>query len=858
MFLRAALRAKPLLRTIPLLRPTLTSPLQRLKSDLAHLKSELSENDSVTSTKSTGVIDHVDSNQVLFFFNRVYPKWIARLYNKGFLRFLVPSALDDERWKQRVLSFTDSKDHPLPAGVTVKEFVPMKRDGGAFINFTVPPGCSVKELATAIEQNVQRNKEASLNRTLWLPDAFPVKGTPWIEDLNRFPSSRMKVMFEGDKLTDEELYVLFRRYGHIVDIVPANSTTPYATVMFRSTDACICAKNCATGVRLNLGSTVLHLQYIPAKRVNYVTDFISSHQRIVLPILFAILATITVLVFEPIREHFIEVKIKRKYTWDNHKDSYLVKAVYVPYRTLVRWISTSRDFIDDSIGSITGDSRRHAAITDIPMGDMESDLFWSERSEKAEQVKMWICENANTFIVVRGPKGSGKREFVTDHALNSDKNLGGKYLEIDCDPLIKSRADSIFLKRTAGQLGYFPIFTWTNSISQFIDLGLQGLTGQKSGLSESKETQFKNMLLLTASAIRRVALSDYESYKAEYKKQLQEKSGDDSKFQDIREDDYLQLHPEAKPVIVVQNFLRKSESQNDFIYKLLAEWGAQLISSNTAHVIFITSDLASVSHLTNALPNQVFKNVSLADASMLSAKQYVARQLQGVSVKEPLDKYLAPIGGRMLDLQAFVRRVRSGEPMDHALNEMITQAAEQITTFFLNASSNQAGASDATWSSTQIWALMKLFSEKELISFDDLVKSPLFGDDKASVSTLSLLEKNDLISMQSDKGILVSIATGRPLYRAAIKTLVGDPKVYKLYETRFVKNLIQIENEKIAKLEDEIVKIAHLKDSKFVKERLEYIAEKINGSTDQVRKYESTIKDIGAMSQNPKKGIFGF
>lgn len=848
-----------------LLRPRFgQSVFRRYKGDLETLKSQLSENDSISSTKTTGVIDHQNLDHVLLFFSRVYPRWVARLLSKkvfGILNWF-QGALDDEKWEQRVRSFVSSLKYPLPPDVKIDEFVPMKRDGGAFVNFKVPPNSTPKDVVSLIQNNVHENLSSFRKSSYWRTQVFPVKGTPWIEDLNRFPSSRLKVIFGGQALTDEELYVMFRRYGHIEDIIPSSSTVPYATVVFQSTEACICAKNCITGFTLNLGKTTLHLQYIPAKRVNYITDFINNHQRIALPIIFAILATITVLVFEPIRQHFIETKIKRKYTWDSHKNHWLVKLFYIPYRTLVDWINNSRHFIDDSIVSITGESRR-PTVADIPIGDMESDLFWAERSEKAEQLKMWIFENANTFIIVKGPKGSGKREFVTSHALHTDEKFSRKLLEIDCDPLIKSRADNIFLKRTAGQLGYFPIFTWTNSISQFVDLGLQGLTGQKSGLSESKETQFKNMLLLTASAIRRVALSDFESYKVEYNKQLKQKiqlQGEDPevRLQDIKEDDYLQLHPEEKPVIIVHNFLRKTESQNDFIYKLLAEWGAQLILSNTAHVIFVTSDLGSVSHLNTALPNQVFKTVSLADATMQSAQQYVLRQLQNITSEKPLSEYLAPIGGRMLDLQAFVRRVRSGESMDHALEEMVTQAAEQITTFFLNATTPSLGGNEATWSSTQIWALMKLLADKDSINFDELSKSPLFADDKESVSTLSVLEKNDLVSLHSDKGILVSVAAGRPLYRAAIKNLVDDPKVYKLYETRFVKNLIQIENDKIAKLEDEINKIAHLRDSKYVKERLEYIFEKINGSTDLVRGYEGKIKELASLGQDAKKGIFGF
>ena len=105
-------------------------------------------------------------------------------------------------------------------------------------------------------------------------------------------------------------------------------------------------------------------------------------------------------------------------------------------------------------------------------------------------------ENANTFIIVKGPQGSGKEEFVLEHSLGSDERLSKKVLVLECDQLGKARSDNNLINTTASQLGYFPVFTWTNTVSRFVDLGVQGLTGQKSGLSESKETQIKNMFLL--------------------------------------------------------------------------------------------------------------------------------------------------------------------------------------------------------------------------------------------------------------------------------------------------------------------------------------------------------------------------
>lgn len=852
------LRPKPWVR--PLFSPRIAT-VRHLRSNVSELKLEAGVNDSEESAAVTGVLDYLKLTEALIFFDNVYPRWKAKFWNSALFGWIASDKgkFSDSQLKERVCNLINVEGAPLPPGTVTKEFVPLKRDGGAFVKFQVPLTSSVKELTKIIEKNCQENRMAHDRSiwhyvTLWLkfPRAYQVKGTPWIEDMSRYPSSKLKVIFEGEPLTEEELYVLFRRYGAIVDIIPLSSSVSYATVVFKMTDACIRAKNCITGITLNGDKTTLHLQYIPIERVNYITSFIGNHQRIAIPVILAILAAIAVFIFEPIRLQFIQFKIQSLYSWDAHKDNLLVKAFYIPYRIVMSSISDGRHFLDDSLESLMGGKRESADLEDF-----EKDFLLSERSEKAKQMKLWICENANTFIVVKGPKGSGKREFVFDHVMSMEDAPTKNTLEIDCAALMNARSDNHLLKATAGQVGYFPLFTWTNSITQFVDLGLQGLTGQKSGFNETKETQFKNILLLAQVAIRKVALADFAAYKCDLERQQQKKqqSDGDFKFNEIREEEYLQMHPEAKPVIVISNYAYKADSPNDFAYAALAEWGAQLIQSNVAHVVFITQDSGSILHLTKSLPNQVFKTISLSDASYQASKQFVVKQLRDDAITANIDQCLAPLGGRMLDLQAFVRRIRSGEDATHALEEMIIQAAEQVTTFFLAPGKQEA---DATWTTAQIWALMRSLSKSEEIEFNELVKSPLFSLILSTVATLSALEKNDLIGLKREKGIIRSITTGRPLYRAAFENLVNDSKIFKLYETDFYKTLINLENAKITKIEDEISKVSTLRDLKFVKERLEYLSKKLNASTEIVANYEAKVKEVEKIQAAPKKNFLGF
>lgn len=821
---------------------------------------ETSKPDIEDSAELTGVMDYQKQTEVLMFVDRIYPRWLAKLsYSHLWGWFFKPLSLstDDEGVKSRLMKLFDSEKHKLPSGSKCERFVALRRDGGAFIKFLVPPESSPKALVSAIEQNLgesQREGYFSFVKSLLFsaPEALLVKGTPWIEDLSRFPSPQLKVIFQGSPLTEEELYRLFRRYGLIVDITPYSTSTGFAKVVFKSTDACIRAKNCITGMKLNKDQTTLHLQYMPTERVNHIASFISSHQRIAIPVILALLATTAVLIFEPIREQFIEIKIK---SWKSYKNNWLFRALFVPYKFVMSRISDGRHFLDDSLESITGSQR-----LSVELDDVESDIIWTERSEKAKEVRFLISENANTFIVVKGPKGSAEREFVMEHVL-SPGNSTERVLEIDCAQLVKARSDNMFLKTAAGQLGYFPLFTWTNTVSQFIDLGLQGLTGQKSGLSESKESQYKNMLLLTQAAIRKVSLSGFPAYKCEFEHQQARKSAElgahpasDFKVLEAKEEDYLQQRPEVKPVVVINNFMRKTDGPHDFVFKILADWAGQLIQNNVAHVIFITLDSGSSVHLTAALPNQVFKTISLDDASPTSARQYVNKQLKDKYL-DTIDRCLTPLGGRMLDLQAFVRRVKSGEEPESALNEMIQQASEQLTTFFLNVGVTN---NDTPWETAQLWKLIRLLADHETIDVIELVKIPLFGLGMDTVTTLNVLEKNDIILLKRDKGVIKSISTGRPLFKAAFQDLVHDAKIFQLYETLMYDRLITLENYKIAKMEDQFSKLASKDDAQHVKERLEHISGKLKASTTKVEDYEQKIKELTTDRPPSRSSFFSF
>lgn len=777
----------------------------------------------VNDAEQTGVINKT-SRETMLYFDHVLPfrtsiwdvrQWLAY--------FLVPNK-GLEQVTDYITKLANPKDEngieSIP-GLQVAEVVPMARDGGAFVKFRMPPGWVAADLNLKIQQNTIRESSKGFINNLTQSTAFSVKGQPWIEDLRRFPNRTVVVKFSGGTLSEEELYSLFRRYGTIFDIVPGPDT---ATIYYRSYRGAICSKNCLNGLKVD--KATLHIQYEKYDKRNFVKDMFVNHTRIAVPLAIALLTALAVIIFDPIREFAIASKITNKFSLDLSKGPF-------------KWVS---DLTNSTISSI------HRLIGQHDRYDTFRRPLWSERMDKVKELKLWIEENINTFIIVKGPRGTGKHELVMQHALEDRKDV----LYLDCDKLVKSRNDSIFISNMATQLGYFPVFPWLNSVSNLIDLGVQSLTGQKTGFSESKDAQCRNMLSSALVAIRSVSLRGYK-----------QTIGTGENAISVKEEDYLQQHPEKKPVIVIDRYTTVNRSEgNQFVYKEIADWAGLLVSMNLAHVIFLTEDVGTLQSLTESLPDQVFKTLSLSDASKESAKSYVLNQLYEDNITDAdtteekdlkelqlsklskefpdiaaeLDQSLEPIGGRMLDLQAFVRRVKSGESPKEALERMVSQTSEQITQMFLT---RDQGVKNA-----QAWELIKLLTDKESIKYSEVQNRVLFKSNPESL--LLDLERQGLISMSRDRGILDDIVPAKPIFRASFNNIVHDENLSRVLETAYLYKLIAFENEKIKKLENELEVYGYFTGQKEVRNRLSWIAGKIDVANNNVLNAEQEIKRLAA------------
>lgn len=488
---------------------------------------------------------------------------------------------------------------PTKLNIKVTEVLTRVSDGGAFVKFSFAPGEEAKTIEKRVKDFLKDKPIKPWFNPFQRVRTSLVLGRPWIEDLHRWPSPRLKVEFvpsipgqSAEELSQETLYSLFRRYGKLADIksqpTDSKDLPKFAYLTFSNVRYAIMAKNCMHGYVVpasegggNQG-TMLKTAYEQKRKAHWLLDWLFNHPRFVVPVLLAFVGTVTVSVFDPVRTFFIKAHITRTF--------------HIKDNRIYQWLSSQASKATDVL-SLKRHRTEDAGLTAI----------WEDRKDDIEQIQTWLMESADTFIVIQGPRGSGKRELVLDQALKGRKNS----LLIDCKPIQDAKGDSSTICAAALEVGYRPVFSWTNSISSLLDLAAQGTIGTKTGFSETLDAQLAKIWQNTANALKQVAL---------------ECRSKDDKDIDLDDDAYLEAHPERRPVVVLDNFLHRSQD-NSIVYDKISEWAAGLTTANIAHVIFLTNDVSFSKSLSKALPDRVFRQIALGDCSPEVAKRFVFNHL---------------------------------------------------------------------------------------------------------------------------------------------------------------------------------------------------------------------------------------
>ena len=205
---------------------------------------------------------------------------------------------------------------PKDLPIKIKEIIPRVKEGGSFVKFSHDAQMAPRDIEGTLRTFLKDNPVKPIFNPWRRVRAFLVEGKPWVEDLYRFPSPKVKVEFlpatsggETTELSQEQLYSIFRRYGKISEITPQPTDSKvlpkYANVKFALNRYSVMAKNCMHGFVLleadggGKSGTLLRINYEQVAKAHWIRDWLSSHPRVVIPLLAALAATIAVAIFDP-------------------------------------------------------------------------------------------------------------------------------------------------------------------------------------------------------------------------------------------------------------------------------------------------------------------------------------------------------------------------------------------------------------------------------------------------------------------------------------------------------------------------------------------------------------------------------
>lgn len=262
--------------------------------------------------------------------------------------------------------------------------------------------------------------------------------------------------------------------------------------------------------------------------------------------------------------------------------------------------------------------------------------------------------------------------------------------------------------------------------------------------------------------------------------------------------------------------------------------------------------------LSKALPDRVFRNITLGDLTTEVAKKYVMghlkqteskdeeasdspteqhptgesaaenpptedekeqkkakvqeeqanqeKQFKSVQFEQELDAALQVLGGRLTDLEFLARRMKIGLSPQEAAQEIIDQSANEIIKLFLltSSSSSRADSSGRKYSTEQAWTLIKDIAKNESLRYNEVLLSNTFAASTAAdaadgEAALENLAAAELITVRNHGGRPRTIEAGRPVYLAAFKHLLGDAVLEAKMDLAVLTELSKVEGKTIDK-----------------------------------------------------------
>lgn len=482
---------------------------------------------------------------------------------------------------------------------------------------------------------------------------------------------------------------------------------------------------------------------------------------------------------------------------------------------------------------------------------------WQERKEAETGMKAYLTDTPTTVAFVHGPQGSGKSRMLGTIV----EETGRTTLIIDCKDLQSATTDSQLIGALAAQTGYWPVFTFLNSMNNLIDLASIGLIGQKTGLSNSLSDQLKEVLSATETALKGVTSSHRAAIQRQIKNDekrevsriqaerrrnqirqgvwhdgrldcvagngiMSELGVGDERFDEAdavsftakehseneEKTGQYQQHFDtvnALPVVVIRNYTTKIGSDREELLTVLAQWAASLAEKQIAHVIVTSDNRENSKRLAKALPSKPLYTIALSDADASGSLAFLKQKLgytgMDIAFSAEQTKCVRRLGGRASDLESLIHKMRNGQSVEEAVEEIINQGVSELRK---NAFGDDVDdAKGLLWTREQAWKVIRLLSQQpEVPYYDVLVDFPFKGDETA----LRGMEHAELISISTHEGRPSTIRPGKPVFRWVFERLVNDRIFQTTQDIAFNEKMINAAESSIKTYEQELMVLAEV------------------------------------------------
>jgi hypothetical protein len=167
------------------------------------------------------------------------------------------------------------------------------------------------------------------------------------------------------------------------------------------------------------------------------------------------------------------------------------------------------------------------------------------------------------------------------------------------------------------------------------------------------------------------------------------------------------------PIVVLKNFATKSAKGDS--WNVIAEWGASLVENRIAHVIVVTEQPTATKALVKAIPAKPLNSVSLADADETKSFGYVQGKLNNAAPMSAEDRaQITKLGGRMVDLETLVYKVRTGAPVKEAVDDIVLRNVVELRKAAFG--DDAEDAKTLSWTRSQAWMVVKELAKSGKVS----------------------------------------------------------------------------------------------------------------------------------------------